>query len=368
MMFTSTTCRFALFFFLSLSANAEKGLKVLDESESTVDSSRGLAVGGADDAHRMLHHDDLDGPFLDPVPTAKWYDTEERFPIDYADLGTKILGPGKYDAAAALGLTGKLQLHAPPPSGGVQFFRDPEGVIVFQGPPVGGGRALVYDPSPPSWTIYVHGAFTTLAGSEVVFTGVHGPVHWVIDGAVTIGANTQMLGNITAGGAMTVGASTDAAKPSFEFTYGGPWNFEIGGALTFAALSNMKIDDYAVVNWKVTGAITFGAGSNAYGNMESTGGAITLGANARTVPNDMENRRLPLDSDRDPLFPLYRSGNLKASEAITLGASAVTGTLQAGAARTFGAAASVNGVTVAPYPFLQYADCLPVSVFTCPPL
>jgi hypothetical protein len=51
-MFTSNTvCRFVLFYFLSLSANAEEGgLRVLDQLESTVDITKDLAVVGADDA------------------------------------------------------------------------------------------------------------------------------------------------------------------------------------------------------------------------------------------------------------------------------------------------------------------------------
>jgi hypothetical protein len=99
--------------------------------------------------------------------------------INYADFGTRTLAPGVYKAATAICLTGTLILD--------------------------GGRA-----DDPKWTIYIHGAFTTLASSMAKFSpGTVGTVHWVVNGAVTIGANSQMVGSITTDAAMTVAAGDD---------------------------------------------------------------------------------------------------------------------------------------------------------------
>jgi hypothetical protein len=267
MMFTSIACRFALFFFVSLPADAAKGsLRVLDQSESVADPNE-LLIGR-----------------FDIGPASQ----EDRFVINYVDFGTKTLAPGVYDAAGNMGLTGELLLE--------------------------GGEG-------DEWSIYIGGTFTTLAGSKITFSGTgKGTVHWVVTAAVTIGTNSQMVGDIATGAAMTVGAC-DETHPSFVFDYDA--TLTIGGTLTFAAGSYMPpIATGASVNWVVTGAITFGAASIASGDMETTAGAITLGANAK-------------------------SGNLKAYAALTLGFNATTGTLQAGGAITSGS----------PYDLIDYDAC-----------
>jgi hypothetical protein len=222
-------------------------------------------------------------------------DVEGYYVINYADLGDKRLVPGIYKAPAALGLTGTLTL--------VGYNCD-------------------------KWTIIIGGAFTTLAGSKMDTDGPvrSANVNWVVTGAITLGAGSTAVGSMETPAAMTVGAGNIASGiKSFAFDTAGTWTFTIGGALTMSALSYMTKVDGATVNWVVSGAITLGAQSIAVGDMESTFGAITLGADAS-------------------------SGNLKAAGALTLGAEAVTGTLQAGGAITVGAAAE-------PGVILDYTDC-----------
>jgi hypothetical protein len=291
-MFTSTACRFVVFYFLSLSANADEGgLRVLGQS---------------DDAHRML----------DVTPT----------PIHEADLGGLFLEPGTYDAAATLGLTGTVTLVGASP------YRDPTCT----------SEPICYEDSDADdkWTIHIGGTFITNAKSKMVIKGVAGRssnVRWEVDGAITLGTNSVAVGSMKTNAAMTVGAG-DSENPSFAFGTDETFTFTISGALTMSAGSFMTIAAGAKVNWVVTGAITLGAGSIAVGDMESTFGAITLGA-------------------------LASSGNLKASGGLTVGAEATTGTLQAGGAITLGA--NVNGGN--PPQILDYNDCTEQSVFVCPP-
>jgi hypothetical protein len=219
------------------------------------------------------------------------------------------LPPGTYNAAASLGLIGKVTL-------------------------VGaeGGASLVED----EWTIKIGGTFMTTASSvmEINGAGLSSNVHWVVDGAITLGAYSVAVGEMTTNGAMTVGAGF-TNTPSFAFGNSPEiFTFIIGGALTMSAGSVMTIGEGvsdAGVNWIVTGAITFGAGSIAVGNMESTAGAITLGA-------------------------LASSSNLKAFGGLTVGAEATTGALQAKGAITGGN----------PLQILDYDDCTGVKWVDCP--
>jgi predicted porin len=75
------------------------------------------------------------------------------------------------------------------------------------------------------------------------YSGLASGVRWKIAGAVSLGANSHMIGNMEAGGAIAVGADDTC-------------------------------DDL-----KAGGAITLGAGA-VCGNLEA-GGAVTLGANAK---------------------------------------------------------------------------------------
>jgi hypothetical protein len=393
-MFTSNSCRFVLFYFLSLSANAEKGgLRVLDESESTADTSKGLTVGGADDAHRML----------------------AEIPITDADLAGKTLCPGTYTAAAALGLTGTLIL-----------TNDENCPSVAN----------------PAWIFKIGGAFSAAAASKVEFSSQSsGTVRWLVTGAITLGADADFIhsqnsymrssagaistgagakcGSLHADGAITVGAgketktwnlhsfngavtvgadaftqdifaqgaitlgagavthtiracgaismgadvefeviipcdpSADTGDGDNEISYADlngktlpagtytaaaalaltgtltlncygdesaadEWTFVIGGAFSAAAASNIQFTgecSVKKVTWDVTGAITLGADADftEFSNMVSTA-AISVGAGAKC-------------------------GDIDAAGAITIGAGADVGDLKADAAVTVGAAA-----------------------------
>jgi hypothetical protein len=242
-MFASTACRFVLFLFISLSANAEKGgiRRFLDQSESTVDTSKGLAVVVADDAHRML------------LPTehaiGKIGTMEEHYIIDYADLGGKILKPGTYWAAADLDLTGTLTF-------------------------------VANNVKKPKWTIIIGGAFTTIASSKMIFqadlfcvgygcAGSSSKVDWVVAGDITLGAGSTAVGNMVTPAAMTVGGAGDSQNPSFTFDTADTFTFTIGGALTMSSPSYMTKVDGATVDWVVAGDITVGTQSIAVGDMDS---------------------------------------------------------------------------------------------------
>lgn len=96
------------------------------------------------------------------------------------DLVGLTLGPGVYYAGAALGLTGVLTLDG----GG-----NPQAVFVFQ----------------------VAAAISTAAASSMVLVdGARAAnVYWVVDAAVTAGAQSAFSGNILATGAITLGAGAE---------------------------------------------------------------------------------------------------------------------------------------------------------------
>jgi hypothetical protein len=110
------------------------------------------------------------------------------------------------------------------------------------------------------------------------------------------------------------------------------WTFNIGGAFTAAASSEMVgVGTDANVKWVVNGAITLGAKSLAIGDMKATG-AITMGAGA-TCGN--------LDSDAAiGTGEGATSGNLVAVGAITVGAKSGCGNADSKAAITLGADAT----------------------------
>eukprot|EP00527_Entomoneis_sp_CCMP2396_P007493 CAMPEP_0198154550 /NCGR_PEP_ID=MMETSP1443-20131203/68656_1 /TAXON_ID=186043 /ORGANISM="Entomoneis sp., Strain CCMP2396" /LENGTH=451 /DNA_ID=CAMNT_0043821229 /DNA_START=197 /DNA_END=1548 /DNA_ORIENTATION=- len=216
---------------------------------------------------------------------------------------------------------------------------------------------------PAEWTLTIGGAFTTAAGSTVVFSrlpsGCAPEVNWETVGAVTLGATSVMFGNLTStGGAITFGAGAEAVgnldafaaitlgalnagaattlgagvtctgitaclpppNPNtpvptvlltalggqtlmtghhnqvaavgltgvltLDANYACPaeWTLTIGGAFTTAAGSTavfINLDTGCVtapvVNWETVGAVTLGATSTMFGNLTSTGGAITFG-------------------------------------------------------------------------------------------
>jgi hypothetical protein len=93
------------------------------------------------------------------------------------DLGDTTLGPGTYVAAAAISLTGTLTLDA---------GNDPNA----------------------EWVFNINAALSTAAGSTIVLIdeGLPGNVDWNVNGAVTTGAKSTLVGNIVAVGAVALGA------------------------------------------------------------------------------------------------------------------------------------------------------------------
>jgi hypothetical protein len=132
-----------------------------------------------------------------------------------ADLSDQTLGPGEYTTAAATTLTGNLYLDNS-----------------------GGNNGI--------WVIRVGAAFATGAGSQMFWTNSagSGTVTWIVNGAVSTGANSLAIGTMIATGAISVGANART------------------GAL------------------EATGAIALGAGAFALSTF--TNAATTLGAGANT--------------------------------------------------------------------------------------
>ena len=85
-----------------------------------------------------------------------------------------VLTPGTYNAAAAASTTGTLSF-------------DANGV------------------TDPVWILNIGGAFNTAAGAKMEGDGTHADIHWFVDGAITLAANSFSIGSMTATGAITVG-------------------------------------------------------------------------------------------------------------------------------------------------------------------
>jgi hypothetical protein len=225
------------------------------------------------------HPDDLDA-----VPV---YDIQDM------DLNGKVLLPGIYNSASAIVLSGVLTLD-----------------------PAGDDNA--------AWTFNIRGTLNTAANSQMIMRDSEGRpanVHWNVDGAITLAADSVAIGDMTCSGAFNIGAGA-----IFKFD-GGYWNFKIGGALTTDAGSEMELTNSAIVIWDVAGAITLGADSIAKGDMNSAQGAITLGARAKS---DNLNAFGAIT-----LGALSRSGSVTAIGPITFGAGAFScGAVNAGAACT----------------------------------
>jgi hypothetical protein len=348
-MFTPTAaCRFALFFLISLSANAEKGgLRVLDQSESTVDTSKALAVVGADDAHRMLNiftnHDCVAGGVVEQDCVGSiTIGTVSHYEINYSNFGGKFLVPGIYKASAAMGLTGILTL-----VGGFHgSIADTCSDGITPIPNSGQTSGLCPSSSGDEWEFIIDGAVTTAELSTMVILGNDGSaakVDWdVKGGAITLGAGAKALGSMKTPGTLTIGTGADPFNFGTPATTGDAgtvrtFKFDIRGALTVPAGCTMSKDNAAVVEWKVSGAITLGAGAEAVGDMESEDGAITLGADAKSG-NLEAYGAIALGAGTAVV-----AGNLKAGGAIIVGAGAHAGTLRGNAAITKGASIHYHG-------------------------
>jgi hypothetical protein len=137
---------------------------------------------------------------------------------------------------------------------------------------------VVEDPAVTAWTFHIGGTFTTAADFKVVFVldgeevtsdadiaFLAGKVHWVVAGAVTLGANSQMFGLVTSGGDITLGGDANLI-----------------GSITAVGAISLGAGVTLVGPAVTAGAITLGAGASS-GQLISTAGAVTLGAGANCV-------------------------------------------------------------------------------------
>jgi hypothetical protein len=290
------------------------------------------------------------------------------------DLGGKTLTPGTFNAGAAITLAGDLVLDAQNAAAAVAWDFTIGGAFTTA---AASTIEIINDTNNVGTVTWdVVGAITTGAGSTAIgFMKASGAItvganaevgELDAGGAITLGAGATS-GVLNAGGAITVGAgaTSGVASATGAVTVGagasagtfipsdmggttflpgdytaaaavgltgdvtldntadnGVWTFEIAAALTTAAGSKMLVTGGATytVTWIVAGAITTGANSEAIGIMQTTAGAVTVGAGATVETID-------------------------AVGAVTLGAGAtVTGDVASAGAITFGAGASAFSV------------------------
>jgi hypothetical protein len=143
------------------------------------------------------------------------------------DPNGKTLVPRTYSSTGAVGLTGTLTL-------------DDNG-----------------DPN-TEWIFIIGGALDTAANAEVVGVDPDANVNWLVNGAITLGADSVAIGDMQASGAIIVGAGATCG------------NLDLNAAITLSAGAICgSLDAY--------GAITIGAGAYAEGYLFSDPGGITLG-------------------------------------------------------------------------------------------
>jgi hypothetical protein len=164
-----------------------------------------------------------------------------------------------------------------------------------------------------TWVFKCDGGLTVAAVSKLTIAfadGISNSVVWTIDaGPVITGADSEMIGALTSGGAITLGAVST-------------WD----GAMTSTG-----------------GAVNIGVGSIAKGNVKAFG-AITLAASAKTEPGALESEEGAVDLGANSIV----QGNVKARGAITLAANAEveSGTLESTmGAVTLGAGAETGAIT-----------------------
>jgi hypothetical protein len=108
---------------------------------------------------------------------------QSGFPIA-GDLNGMSLEPGTYEAAAAISLTGNLTLV------------NTEAIAIAS----------------PDWTFILDAALSLAASASMVFDETAFPggpadVHWIIEGAVSLGAESILASDIKAVGAVVFGAN-----------------------------------------------------------------------------------------------------------------------------------------------------------------
>jgi hypothetical protein len=183
------------------------------------------------------------------------------------------------------------------------------------------------------WTFNV-ASLATAASCKVAFkTLAGGSVTWKVNGAIALGARSEIIGNMTSTmGVITLGAKAESGDLTAKGAITLGANAESGhltaeGAINLGAKAHSgDLNSRAAItlgahaqcgNMKAVGAVTLGAGATVNGNIEA-GGAIGVGANSNV------------------------KGQLKAGAAITVGAGSNTCALCAGAAITLGAGAAAE--------------------------
>jgi hypothetical protein len=165
------------------------------------------------------------------------------------NLGGRTLVPGTYQSVAAIGVTGTLKLDAK-------------------------------DDLNPEWTFNIGAALTTAAASVVEIINPANNtaiVNWSINGAVTLGVDSVIIGNMVSSGLISAGARLSCGNlTAFATISVGEWattgSLDAGGDVAFG--SGATAGDIVAV-----GSVTFGADATAT-SATSTSGAITLGASA----------------------------------------------------------------------------------------
>jgi hypothetical protein len=211
---------------------------------------------------------------------------DKATPISYVDFKGKILSPGSYNSDAATSLVGTLYLN----------IQDESGAVVAD----------------PTWSLYLTGALTTGAGSNVVFVSMD----------PTDGDNWDSEGEYVLDGDGNTHTIYDPSLISTDTDYHAPTGDDV--ALV------------AAVHWKIHGAITVGVASNVSGDLKSNG-AITVEAGAKV-------------------------GNLEALGAITLGPHSVSGTIRATGALTKGGTAVSGEIYI---PAQQDACTVHADIHAC---
>jgi hypothetical protein len=240
------SCCSLFFIFFQVAFNPiDKTLYVLSQESKKVLHSdlTGNILGRPLDVSRA---NQPEGILFVPSTGELWISSEPNELLQYlvppdlpGDLVGMTFSPGTYKTATAAGLTGTLTLDAK---------GDPK----------------------PEWFFNIGGALTTTAASEMVGDGTDANVHWVVTGAISLGASSGAIGSMKASGAITVGAHATCG------------DLDAGGAITMGAHATCGDLDAG-------GAITVGAGG-VY-KSATTNAAVTLGAGAH-AEGDTSGRQL----------------------------------------------------------------------------
>jgi hypothetical protein len=196
---------------------------------------------------------------------------------------------------------------------------------------------LTFEPNPqPAEPPYERAAATTLSGTLYLDAGTY-----------TVGTDYDNLSGMS------------GSDDLWLFEIGGAFTTAAGSTMVFLSDGSNKASIIPVesarykalaqrVLWDVTGAITLGAGSTAIGHMKATG-AITTGAGA--ISGDLQSTAGAITLGADA-----KSGQVNAAGAVTMGAGAVADSVSSEAAVTLGAgafavhslAADVGGMSLVP--------------------